>query len=78
MKELTQYIDQINFKRSLFGKAPVELTNDIVEIRETIEGEGQPAQLSGDGEYSIDETARRTNFWLDAITQLNEYEKELA
>ena len=78
MKALINHIDQINFKRSLIGFDPLDLTADIVDIRHMLEAMGDPAALSGDGEYNRAETERRTNEWLDAITQLNEYEKELA
>jgi len=77
MKALVQHIDRINLKRSLFGADPLDLTHDIVEIREALEAMGDPAALSADGEYSRAETERRTNEWIDAITQLKEYEKEL-
>ena len=78
MKALINHINRINLKRSLFGADPLDLTYNIVEVREALEAMGDPAALSADGEYSRAETERRTNEWLDAITQLNEYEKEIA
>jgi len=78
MTALTRYMDFINFRRSfVFGQPPLDVYADYVEVRQEVEAMGTPEILSGDGEYSIDVTAHRTNEWLDAITELNEIEQEL-
>ena len=77
MKELTQYIDQINFKRSLFGASPLDIYSDYVEVSEQIELLGSPEILSMDVELSREEVEQRTNMWLDAMAQLKEIEQEL-
>ena len=75
---LTNYMNQINFKRSLFGEAPLDPYTDFAEVYTQIDSLGSPEILSMDGELSIDEVAERTNMWIDAIYQLKEIEKEIA
>jgi len=77
-KALSSYIDQVNYRRSLFGSAPLDVYYDHVELREVIYSLGDPAILSGDGEYTREETERRTNEWIDAITELDWIGVELA
>lgn len=73
---LTSYLDEINFKRSLFGQEPLDVYNDFDYVSETIENLGSPEILSADGEYSRAEIKRRTNKWIDAMNQLKEIKKE--
>jgi len=78
MYALIHYVDNINFRRSLFGAAPLDLYADYAEVSHQIEVLGSPEILSGDGHYTIEETTQNTNVWLDAMSQLKEIEKELA
>lgn len=77
MKALVRYMDEINHRRSLFGKAPFDLYADYAEVRAEIEALGSPEILSHDGEYTRAETESRTNEWLDAIRELDSIEAEL-
>lgn len=77
MQALTNYLDQINYRRSLFGKAPLDLYADYVEVRTQVEALGSPEILSGDGEYPLEESRRRTDEWLDAMQELKDIGKEL-
>ena len=77
MKALVRYMDEINYRRSLFGKAPLDPYADYAEVRIEVEALGDPALLSGDGEYTRAETQRRTDEWLDAMQELNHIEAEL-
>lgn len=77
MKALNSYLDFINLRRSLFGQDPLDLYNDYAEIRAKIENLGSPEILSGNGEYPLEESRRRTDNWLDAMAELDSIEKEL-
>lgn len=78
-KALAIYIDQINYRRSFFsGCAPLDVYYDHAELRELIYSLGDPAILSGDGEYTREETESRTNEWIDAMTELDWIGVELA
>ena len=78
MTALIRYLDSINHRRSLFGRRRVlDLYDDYAEVRIEIEALGSPEILSGDGEYTREETEARTNEWIDAMLALDEIEKEL-
>jgi hypothetical protein len=77
MKALISYLDFINLRRSLFGQDPLDLYNDYAEVRRTVENLGSPELLSGNGEYPLEESRRRTDNWLDAMAELDNIEKEL-
>lgn len=77
MKALTRYTDHINLRRAMLGRAPLDVYNDYVELRAEIEALGSPEILSGDGEYSVEETRQRTNDWIDAMLELDKIEQEL-
>jgi len=77
-KALANYIDRINIRRSLFGgRPPLDVYDDYVELRTEIEALGSPEILAGDGEYTREETQRRTDEWIDAMVELDNIEKEL-
>jgi len=69
-------MDKFNAKRKLFDMKELMLPNDLAEIRMMMEVEGSPEILSMDGEISREAVEKRTNFWIDAMTQLNAYEEE--
>ena len=77
MKALTRYMDYINLRRVMLGRAPLNLYNDYVELRAEIEAMGSPEILGGDGEYSVEETRQRTNDWIDAMLELDRIGEEL-
>lgn len=77
MTALTRYLDEINLRRSLFGRAPLDPYADYWEVRIEVEALGSPEILAGDGEYSRAETQRRTDEWIDAMLALDEIGEEL-
>ena len=70
MNALVAYLDSINARRALFGREPYDAYRDYVEVRTEVEALGSPEILSKNGTLSIDETAERTNEWLDAMQEL--------
>jgi len=77
VKALTHYIDHINLRRAMLGRAPLDAYADYAELRAEIEALGSPEILAGDGEYTRKETEDRTNDWIDAIQELNRIEAEV-
>jgi hypothetical protein len=77
MKALTRYMDHINLRRAMLGRAPLDVYSDYVELRMEIEALGSPEILSGDGEYPLAESRRRTDEWIDAMRELDRIEQEL-
>lgn len=69
-KPLAAYIDRINVQRALFGRAPLDVFDDYVELKGELDLLGSPEILAGDGEYSREEVERRTQEWNDAVTEL--------
>jgi hypothetical protein len=78
MKALDIYLNEINDRRALFGLAPLDLRKDFEEVYAEVNALGSPEILSKDGELSTGETRGRTNFWLDAMTDLDEVYEEIA
>ena len=78
MKPLDIYLIRINDRRALFGLDPLDLYENFMEVHAEIESLGSPELLSKDGELSTTETRERTNFWLDAMVDLNEIYEEIA
>jgi len=76
-RALVNYVDFINYRRSLFGHEPWDVYDNYAELREEIDVLGDPEILSGDGEYSRAETQRRTDDWLDAMAELDRIGQEL-
>lgn len=77
MNALDIYLDQINARRALFGLGPLDPYADYVELRTEVEALGSPEILSGDGEYPLEESRRRTDEWLDAMDKLVRIGEEL-
>lgn len=77
MKALIHYIDQINAHLAVFGRTPLDLYADYVEVRHAVEVLGSPKILSKAGTLSREETEARTNKWLDAMSELDRIEAEL-
>jgi len=78
MTPLDIYLIQINDRRALLGLDPLDLHEDFMEVHAEIDALGSPELLSKDGELSTTETRERTNFWLDAMVDLNEIYEEIA
>lgn len=74
--ELQGYLDRFNHMRELFDLPNLVLENDLPEIRAMMEAEGDPATLSGDGEYSREIVENRAKIWYNAMNQLDAFEKE--
>jgi hypothetical protein len=77
MKALNSYLIEINYHRGRLGLGILDLYNDYAGVREIVEEMGSPEILSGNGEYPLEETRRRTDNWLDAMAELDNIEKEL-
>jgi len=69
---LATYLDEINFKRSLFGEGPLDIYEDYNYLSDRLYSLGSPEILSKDGELSIEEHQARFDFWMEAVEELSQ------
>ena len=73
---LNIYMEQINSKRAIFGKEPLDLHADFDDIYVEVDALGSPEILSGDGELPIDMVEARTQLWNEAMDALDKIERD--